>query len=116
MLENLVPSDRISETSVRRPPMLFGVSHGWLIVGCIASAALQAQQMPIANNFSGTHADLTPPPPIVGPQKVTPELKAEIMMARKMYREAIKAYKEAPQDNAVILNKIGIAYHQMTEL
>lgn len=48
-----------------------------------------------------------------------PELSAQergdILMARKMYREAIEAYQRAP-DTAVILNKIGIAYHQLTDL
>ena len=37
-------------------------------------------------------------------------------MARKMYREAAEAYKEGPKDSAVLLNKTGIAYHQMLEL
>jgi tetratricopeptide (TPR) repeat protein len=36
-------------------------------------------------------------------------------MARKMYREAIDMYKQAP-DSATIENKIGIAYHQLVEL
>ena len=30
-----------------------------------------------------------------------------------MYREAAEAYKEGPQDSAVLLNKTAIAYHQM---
>ena len=37
-------------------------------------------------------------------------------MARKMYREAIESYEEAPQDSAIIWNKVGIAYHQMMQL
>ena len=37
-------------------------------------------------------------------------------MARKMYREAIELYAEAPQDSAVVWNKMGIAYHQMMQL
>ena len=40
--------------------------------------------------------------------------RGDILMARKMYREAIDVYKEGPLDSAVIWNKIGIAYHQMT--
>jgi tetratricopeptide (TPR) repeat protein len=97
--------------------MLFGVSHGLLVFGCIAVTTLNAQQpQQMASSFSGTHTDLTAPPSITGPQTVTPELKADIMMARKMYREAIESYKQAPQDSPVVLNKIGIAYHQLTEL
>ncbi len=37
-------------------------------------------------------------------------------MARKMYREAIEAYEQAPQNSAIIWNKMGIAYHQMVQL
>ena len=36
-------------------------------------------------------------------------------MARKMYREAVESYKEAPE-TAVLMNKIGIAYHQLADL
>ena len=49
-------------------------------------------------------------------QIVTPELRGDIFMAKKMYREAVEAYKEAPHDSAVALNKTGIAYHQMLRL
>ena len=37
-------------------------------------------------------------------------------MAKKMYREAVEAYKEGPHDSAIVLNKTGIAYHQMLQL
>jgi tetratricopeptide (TPR) repeat protein len=37
-------------------------------------------------------------------------------MARKMYREAIESYQQAPQDSAIVWNKLGIAYHQMMQL
>ena len=46
---------------------------------------------------------------------VTPEMRADILVARKMYREAIDSYKQAPE-SAVVLNKIGIAYHQLLDL
>ncbi|HWB96750.1 MAG TPA: tetratricopeptide repeat protein [Bryobacteraceae bacterium] len=46
---------------------------------------------------------------------LTPEQRADILMARKMYREAIDLYRECPQNSAVIWNKIGIAYHQMLD-
>lgn len=49
-------------------------------------------------------------------QPITLEMRADILMARKMYREAIDMYRQSPQDSAVIQNKIGIAYHQMVEL
>jgi pentatricopeptide repeat protein len=52
----------------------------------------------------------TPAPPL------TPERRGDILMARKMYREAIEVYRQAPQNSPVIWNKIGIAYHQMMQL
>jgi tetratricopeptide (TPR) repeat protein len=62
-------------------------------------------------------------PPSAGPAapdksnpQLTPERRGDILMARKMYREAIELYLEAPQDSAVVWNKVGIAYHQMMQL
>lgn len=49
-------------------------------------------------------------------EKITPETRGDIYMARKMYREAVEAYKEGPKVDPVLLNKTGIAYHQMLEL
>ena len=55
----------------------------------------------------------TAPPP--AEQEITTERRADIFMARKMYREAVETYQEAiksePQ-SAHLYNKIGIAYHQ----
>jgi tetratricopeptide (TPR) repeat protein len=50
------------------------------------------------------------------PVNVTPEVRGDIYMAKKMYREAADAYLEGPRTNAVLLNKTGIAYHQMLQL
>jgi len=47
---------------------------------------------------------------------VTPEMRGDIFMAKKMFREAAEAYKEGGSTDAVLLNKTGIAYHQMLEL
>ncbi len=72
-------------------------------------------------------------------EPLTLEKRADIYMARKMYREAIETYRQVEQELAaklparkprkddgtyqqtasrlaVILNKIGIAYHQLMEL
>jgi tetratricopeptide (TPR) repeat protein len=49
------------------------------------------------------------------PEALTPEKRGDIFMVRKMYREAIEQYLQAPT-SAIILNKIGIAYHQMTNV
>ncbi len=46
---------------------------------------------------------------------LTAEQRGDIFMARKMYREAIDQYRQAPV-TAVTLNKIGIGYHQTVDL
>lgn len=57
--------------------------------------------------------DSPPPQP---PVKVSPEMRGDIFMARKMYREAAEAYLEGNRQDAILLNKTGIAYHQMLDL
>lgn len=44
------------------------------------------------------------------------EQRGDIFMARKMYREAVESYLMGPADSAILVNKIGIAYHQLTLL
>ncbi len=43
-------------------------------------------------------------------------MRGDILMARKMFREAVETYSEGPADSAVLANKVGIAYHQMMAL
>lgn len=43
------------------------------------------------------------------------EMRGDIFMARKMYREAIDMYRQE-RETHILANKIGIAYHQMTQL
>jgi tetratricopeptide (TPR) repeat protein len=50
------------------------------------------------------------------PEALTPEKRGDIFMARKMYREAIDVFLETRPMTAVVLNKIGIAYHQLNDL
>ncbi len=71
---------------------------------------LTAGLLLFANSF------FSQPEPAQPGRVVGPEMRGDIMMAHKKYREAIDAYREAPQDSAVIANKIGIAYHQLTDL
>jgi tetratricopeptide (TPR) repeat protein len=52
-----------------------------------------------------------PPPPSA---ELTAERRADIYMARKMYREAVEGYNsalDAEPKNARVYNKLGIAYH-----
>lgn len=115
-----------------RPPLSF---LPVLVLAVVVSAA-QAPQAPPPNPAPvDTPAAASQPPP----EPLTPEKRADIYMARKMYREAIETYRQVEQELAaklparkprrddgtyqqtanrlaVILNKIGIAYHQLMEL
>ncbi|MEQ1884023.1 MAG: tetratricopeptide repeat protein [Bryobacteraceae bacterium] len=62
---------------------------------------------------SGTAPADSAQPPVVKP--LTDQDRADIFMARKMYREAIDLYKTLPP-SAIVYNKIGIGYHQLLDL
>lgn len=62
-----------------------------------------------SNSATSTLGTPTPPP------KLTPEMRGDIFMARKMFREAIDKFRECPQ-SAGVDNKIGIAFHQLLQL
>jgi tetratricopeptide (TPR) repeat protein len=47
---------------------------------------------------------------------LSPEMRGDIAMARKEYRQAIEFYKSIQPPNHVIHNKIGIAYHQLADM
>ncbi|MBI4892976.1 MAG: tetratricopeptide repeat protein [Acidobacteria bacterium] len=47
---------------------------------------------------------------------LSPEERGDIFMARKMYREAIEMYLSVKPPTAISYNKVGIAYHQTTDL
>ncbi len=47
---------------------------------------------------------------------ISPEMRGDIYMARRMYREAIDAYRSIQPPTAVICNKSGIAYQQLGDL
>jgi tetratricopeptide (TPR) repeat protein len=86
---------------------------------CLALLLIAAGPARTQNAFTGdsrTDKQVKPLAPAEAKPEITPEMRGDIYMARKMYREAIDAYRKAPQDSAVIWNKIGIAYHQMLEL
>jgi len=58
-----------------------------------------------------TAAPAQPPKP-----QLSPEMRGDIFMARKMYREAVETFREGSAKDPVLLNKTGIAYHQMLQL
>jgi tetratricopeptide (TPR) repeat protein len=90
----------------------------WLIAISIAGAqavSAVAQSTQAENGFREASRSSQVPPAAQKPT-VAPEMRGDIFMARKMYREAIEAYREGPKNSAILLNKTGIAYHQMLDL
>src|SRR5690349_2442114 len=77
--------------------------------------SVTAQENPA--NASGLRASVSHPPLTSPPSPpLTTEMRGDIYMARKMYREAIDMYRQGATDSAVLENKIGIAFHQMLQL
>lgn len=88
-------------------------------IAVLTATALNAQTPPTNPVGSGFRNDsrtdtLTNVVPKPKPAaSLSPEMRGDILMARKMYREAADAYAEGDLNSPVIANKIGIAYHQM---
>lgn len=90
---------------------IIGVSGFSLIVTVFA---FQAQPPQTANGFRIASTDKSTPESTA--RSLTPEVRGDIFMARKMYREAAEMYQTGPKDSAILANKTGIAYHQLLEL
>lgn len=81
------------------------------------TAALAQAQSPVAvpqefaNSRQGLRERIAPTP--IPQTTLSPEMRGDIYMARKMYREASEMYLQMPHDSAITWNKVGIAYHQM---
>lgn len=82
------------------------------VAALIAAAGAAAQQTAVAN-VSAADVNKAAVQPV--PRPLSPEIRGDVFMARKMYREAIDAYRQGPANSAVIANKIGIAFHQLLQ-
>jgi tetratricopeptide (TPR) repeat protein len=78
-------------------------------------SAASAQSTPSSKGFfdTGQSSPVTEIKPI---RVLTPETRGDIFMAEKRYREAAEMYRDNSKGSAVLLNKTGIAYHQMLQL
>lgn len=90
----------------------------WLATQAIISAATaqvgQSTQPPSGFlNASDTGLTTAPKKPAV---VLTPEMRGDIFMAEKRFQEAAEVYRDNSKGSAVLLNKTGIAYHQMLQL
>jgi tetratricopeptide (TPR) repeat protein len=74
-----------------------------------------AQQIPLTSQSFRASTGSVPSMSTPTRPTLTPELRGDIYMARKMYREAIDVYREGPQNSPVLTNKIGIAFHQLLQ-
>lgn len=105
------------------------LSGSVVLVAVIGECGFAQGMGPRGNSFTGSAAaggggggETRSQAPMTGQQRaeatapITPEMRADILMARKMFREAIDMYRQAPEDNAIVQNKIGIAYHQLVDL
>jgi tetratricopeptide (TPR) repeat protein len=96
------------------------VSTQLFVLLSLAAATAAGQQQPVTNiaRTEGARQTSVVPPPTADakPAIITPEMRGDILMARKMYREAVDTYSAIQPQTAILLNKIGIAYHQMLEM
>jgi len=53
--------------------------------------------------------------PTSGPIELSAHKRGDILMARKMYREAVETYGDAVKEAAIVYNKMGIAYHHLNQ-
>jgi len=82
-----------------------------------APAGPVAQSTPSPSPFVNTADNgLTTPLPKKPAVALTPEMRGDIFMAEKKFREAAEMYQEHSKGSAVMLNKTGIAYHQMLQI
>jgi len=78
-----------------------------------AGLALCGQTPAPRNSFVAGNVPPSPAPAVKPPVQLSFEMRGDIMMARKMYREAIDMYRQGPSNSPVLVNKIGIAFHQL---
>jgi len=95
-----------------RPGLCCAAALLWASAATARALPAQAAQDPPTTPLPA--ADAAPAPPAKS-GNVTPETRGDVFMAKKMYRDAIDAYGQAPQESSVVQNKIGIAYHQLME-
>ncbi len=88
------------------------VSRTLVLVTAVFAATGAAQ----SSGFRPTDVKNENPPVKAPAPNVSPEMRGDIFMARKMYREAIECYKEGGATDAIMVNKTGIAYHQLLQL
>ncbi len=112
------PGGRLRKFLFRLGPQ----SAAFALVAMICTAQLLpagqvAQSTPSPSAFANTADNgLTTPLPKKPAVVLTPEMRGDIFMAEKKFREAADMYQEHSKGSAVMLNKTGIAYHQLLQM
>ncbi len=87
-----------------------------MVSSLLLVTSLCFQNSGVQTAANGFHPDTPANQPSPPSANLSIEMRGDIFMARKMYREAIEMYKTGPADSAVLANKTGIAYHQLLDL
>ena len=85
----------------------------------LTSAGQVTDDTPVNSSVATTVQTPAQGAPAPGAHTISPEEMADILMARKEYREAALSYKklvDANPRNAIYWNKLGIALHQQEDL
>jgi len=87
-----------------------------VVAAVVSSGSLFAQAGSRMLDSANTPAPNLPQSTAPDKPVITPELRGDILMAKKEYREAIDAFHEGSPSDPVLWNKTGIAYHQLLQL
>jgi tetratricopeptide (TPR) repeat protein len=87
-----------------------------MLLAASLGAVLSFAQTGVVTPNSILDGTRVPPQQETSKPVLSPETRGDILMARKMYREAIEAFGEGSPKDAVLRNKTGIAYHQLMQL
>lgn len=87
-----------------------------LAVSAVLGQPYPSNFAPVATPPTATPIQVSSPIPPPSKQELSPEMRGDIFMARKMYREAAEIYQQMPATLPVTWNKVGIAYHQLSQL
>jgi len=84
-----------------------------LFISVLTGATLFAQST--TSSFAPSASTTNTAPPTPKPE-LSSEMRGDIFMARKMFREAVEMYQNMPADSPITWNKVGIGFHQMGQL
>ncbi len=104
------------ETRRGRPSSIIAISFATAHAFLFAVLGQAAQSTPPKGFLNASDTGLSTPVQHKPSVILTPEMRGDIFMAEKRFREAAEIYGENSKGSAVLLNKTGIAYHQMLEL